>query len=398
MPAQTTAAAETETVDIPRVEVFRAGDYGEKGIYTKEALEGLAADYSSGLHAAPVTIDHKQDGPAYGWVTRVYAEGARLFADLAQVPKAFADIIRAGALRNRSAEIYRKFTATGRPYLKAVTFLGAQPPHIKGMEEIEFSDHSGWDSFSASDAPADNSAINSLVESIFAEIRKYGCDMTKPTAETKQEAAMAETETPVIDGIEELKAQIAALMAEVEALKAKAATSGEEFEEDANPLEKELAAEKAKSAELEAELEAVKDESAFSEFLAVNKSRLTPAIAARAKAVYCALPGKSGNVVVFSETEKTTLKAGLLSLLSVLPENTALFADQTAKADADRKAKAAKADTGNTGDRYDFSEDPDGSKYDAAVRAFAEENKIEGGYKAKVAAFNAHLKTTKEIN
>ena len=49
------------------LEVFRAGDYGAKGAWSEETLDRLVADYDSGLHEAPVTLDHAQRGPALGW-------------------------------------------------------------------------------------------------------------------------------------------------------------------------------------------------------------------------------------------------------------------------------------------------------------------------------------------
>ena len=40
------------------LEIFRAGDYGDKGSWGEGELDQLAADYDPALHEAPVTLDH----------------------------------------------------------------------------------------------------------------------------------------------------------------------------------------------------------------------------------------------------------------------------------------------------------------------------------------------------
>lgn len=126
--------------EITDLEVFRAGDYGSKGSYTEADLAQIASQYSATKHEAPVTVDHKQEGPALGWVAAVKARGNKLFADLRKVPAEFAQAIKDGAYRKRSVEIYRQLTGASGPYLKAVSFLGAAAPHVKGMEDVEFAE------------------------------------------------------------------------------------------------------------------------------------------------------------------------------------------------------------------------------------------------------------------
>lgn len=125
------------------VEIFRAGDYGDKGAYSEADLERIAASYSETTHPAPVTVDHAQTGPALGWVEKVRRVGRSLYADFVRVAPEFADAIRRKAFRTRSVELYREFPATAGPYLKAVTFLGCASPHVKGMADVPaFSDAS----------------------------------------------------------------------------------------------------------------------------------------------------------------------------------------------------------------------------------------------------------------
>lgn len=122
------------------VEVFRAGDYGAKGRYGEAELEAIAADYDPARHEAPVTLDHRQEGPADGWVSGLRRAGDRLLATLARLSPRLRDLLAAGAYKKRSVELYRAFRATGRPYIKAVSFLGAAAPEVKGLADPVFGD------------------------------------------------------------------------------------------------------------------------------------------------------------------------------------------------------------------------------------------------------------------
>ena len=120
------------------MEVFRSGDYGDKGAYTAATLDQIAGDYRPDLLEAPLTFDHAQAGPAYGWVTRLARQGDRLVAAIKGVPPAVRDLIRSGAYKRRSVELFRLMPQTGRPYLRAVSLLGAATPEVKGLRDICF--------------------------------------------------------------------------------------------------------------------------------------------------------------------------------------------------------------------------------------------------------------------
>lgn len=144
------------------VEVFRSGDYGEKGVYSNGDLEAVARDYDPGTHEAPVTLDHAQSGPAHGWVGGLKVMGDRLVARLRQVSPALAEALRAGSFRKRSVELFRKFRGTGRPYLKAVSFLGAATPHVNGLADPAFDD--GGAEVLLFSGPADDPAVTMSTE------------------------------------------------------------------------------------------------------------------------------------------------------------------------------------------------------------------------------------------
>ena len=122
------------------VEVFRAGDYGPRGVYSEEDLARIASDYEPGVHEAPVTVDHRQEGPALGWVRSLRRTGKVLLARLGALNGEFIEQLRTGAFKKRSIELYRAAEWTGRPYLRSLTFLGACPPAVKGLADLIFAE------------------------------------------------------------------------------------------------------------------------------------------------------------------------------------------------------------------------------------------------------------------
>ncbi|MEQ8819739.1 MAG: hypothetical protein RLY93_05800 [Sumerlaeia bacterium] len=129
----------TPTPETLEIEVFRAGDYGPKGTFTEADLDAMASDYDPARHhEAPVTLDHAQNGPAQGWVGRVRRAGDRLLATLTRLSPTLRDALGGGHYKKRSVELYRAFEPTGRPYLKAVSFLGAAAPEVKGLTDPIF--------------------------------------------------------------------------------------------------------------------------------------------------------------------------------------------------------------------------------------------------------------------
>jgi len=132
------------TVSTGWIEVFRAGSYPQ-GTFTADDIQSIADVYDPTTFESPSTVDHQQKGMAQGWVEDLKAKGESLYAKFKQVPEAFAKAIKDGRLKNRSIELFRDLNGEGL-YLKAVTWLGAKAPQVKGLEDpgdaLEF-DHSG---------------------------------------------------------------------------------------------------------------------------------------------------------------------------------------------------------------------------------------------------------------
>ena len=117
-------------------EVFKAGTYPQ-GKFTKKEIADIAKNYDPQFCEAPITIDHKQSGPAYGWVDKVVAENDKLKVSFKDIPEEFEKEVKSGKYKKVSVELYRNLEGKGA-YLKAVSFLGAATPQVKGLEPIKF--------------------------------------------------------------------------------------------------------------------------------------------------------------------------------------------------------------------------------------------------------------------
>lgn len=131
-----------------RIEIFRPGKHtdmsGETIGFTEQQLRESAAAYDPALHEAPIVVGHpRHDHPAYGWVKSLEF-GETLEAEPDQVEPQFAEMVASGRFKKVSASFYRPDSpANPKPgvyYLRHVGFLGAQPPAIKGLKQIEFAD------------------------------------------------------------------------------------------------------------------------------------------------------------------------------------------------------------------------------------------------------------------
>ncbi|QXL84099.1 hypothetical protein KUD94_12795 [Comamonas sp. NLF-1-9] len=137
------------------IEIFRAGthrdDAGRSHTFTRAQLQEIADSYNRELREAPLTVGHPRDNlPAYGWVARVYVnERGNLAIDPAQVDVQFAEMVKAGRFKKRSASLYPPDAphnpTPGKWYLRHVAFLGAQPPAVAGLKDIGFAEYGALD-------------------------------------------------------------------------------------------------------------------------------------------------------------------------------------------------------------------------------------------------------------
>lgn len=117
-------------------EVFKAGTYPQ-GKFTQAEVQELAKNYDPSFCEAPITLDHEQKGPAYGWVDKLKEEDGKLKATFKDLSEDLKEFVNKGKYKKISVEIYRELEGK-KPYLKAVSFLGASIPQVKGMQAVEF--------------------------------------------------------------------------------------------------------------------------------------------------------------------------------------------------------------------------------------------------------------------
>lgn len=119
-------------------------DQGNEHNIDAAFLERVVANFDPALHEPPAVIGHpKIDAPAFGWVCGQRMQDGVLQVQFCDVDPAFEQLVREGKFKKRSVALYLSETAApgGRaPSLRHVGFLGAKPPAVKGLRNIQFSE------------------------------------------------------------------------------------------------------------------------------------------------------------------------------------------------------------------------------------------------------------------
>lgn len=220
------------------IEIFRAGKRhdanGQLVEITTDQLAQTVAHYNPDFHEAPLVIGHpKTNNPAFGWVKKLLLDGDVLKAEVDQLDPDFAEMVKNGKFKKVSAAFYLPDSVAnpnqGILSLRHVGFLGAMPPAVKGLAQVEFNDDE-----------------QGIIEFSLSE-----------TAPTQGEPEMS------ADELKSLKEEFESLKAELESLK----TENQKLKQacDAAELEKQ-----------EAEIKAIKQNNAeFAEGL-VKDGKLPP--------------------------------------------------------------------------------------------------------------------------
>ena len=193
-------------------EVFKAGNYPQ-GKFTKEEVQELANNYDPSFCEAPITLDHEQKGPAYGWVDKLKEEDGLLKASFKNLSPELKDFVSKGKYKKISVEIYRELEGK-KPYLKAVSFLGASIPQVKGMQAVEFKEGES-DAFEF-EVQAGDDNVETYSETEVEELKNTISDLQTKIAQFKEDAKKQET-------IKSLKSQVKDLTVELAKFKDEAA-------------------------------------------------------------------------------------------------------------------------------------------------------------------------------
>lgn len=119
--------------------IFRTGKHtdsnGNTREWTEADLDKIVESYDPSKHEAPIVIGHpKSNAPAYGWIEKLKRVGDTLYALPKQLAQEFVEMVNKGLFKKRSISLYPDGT------LRHVGFLGATPPAVKGLPDVEFSD------------------------------------------------------------------------------------------------------------------------------------------------------------------------------------------------------------------------------------------------------------------
>lgn len=121
------------------VPVFKTGVHtdsaGNTDEWTEEKLDRIVANFDPSHHEPPAVIGHpKATAPAYAWVEGMKRVGEVLYAKFRDVVPEFADMVKRGLFKKRSISLYPDLT------LRHIGFLGAVPPAIKGLPDMQFNE------------------------------------------------------------------------------------------------------------------------------------------------------------------------------------------------------------------------------------------------------------------
>jgi hypothetical protein len=136
--------------ELTDVEIFEAGSYHQgRYAYTEADLDQMVANWRAmGDRLRPtLVIGHDEDQDllknsglfAAGWLTGLRRHGKKLLADFKDVPRVIVDLIRRGAYRRVSAEVYHDFRQGGASrghVLRRVALLGGEIPEIKTLQDV----------------------------------------------------------------------------------------------------------------------------------------------------------------------------------------------------------------------------------------------------------------------
>lgn len=195
--------------------VFTAGKYPQ-GDVTVEDLKQIADGYDPDFHEAPLTLNHKTEGPAMGWVSNVVAKGRDLFVGFKSISDDARKITGKGEYKRPSIEI-SNYDGKGK-YLRAVSLVLF--PAVKGLPEMQFktADGEAVIYFSEGEINLNTNQNNNNMELIQKFSEMLGLN---------ENATLEDVVNGLNDKYEEQLVKNTSLLTEVEALKAEVKKFGE---------------------------------------------------------------------------------------------------------------------------------------------------------------------------
>ena len=251
-----------------QIEIFKAGKrYDANGKLIEITIDQLAQTveaYDPEYHEAPLVIGHpKSNNPAWGWVASLALQGDVLVANIDQIDPEFAEMVADGKFKKVSAAFYLP-DSPNNPHkgvlsLRHVGFLGAMPPAVKGLKQVEFNEADDFVEFSDWGQASLFARMREWIIGKFGieeadkALPPYEVDWLKEDAmreQIKQQVQDSPSEQPIFNEPQKTEGETGMTPEEIEALKAEnEKLKAEKAAAEAQKAEEALNADKAANAE-----------------------------------------------------------------------------------------------------------------------------------------------------
>lgn len=357
-----------------QIEIFKAGKRldanGKLVEITADQLQQTVNAYDPDFHEAPLVIGHpKSNNPAWGWVKGLSLDGDVLKADVDELDPEFAEMVKSGKFKKVSAAFYLP-DSPNNPYkgvlsLRHVGFLGAMPPAVKGLKQVEFAEDDDFVEFSEWGQASLFSRLRDWLVSEFGlekadkALPAHEIDWLKEDAmreQIKKQVQAEPAEQPIFNEPQpqQPEGETGMTPEEIEALKAEnEKLRAEKAQAEAEKAEATLAAEKVGNAE-------------FCEGL-VKAGKLAPVVKAQmVQALDAVSDMKAGKEPEFSDGEDvlSVFKSALSASPKIIEFSEVVTAD---------KAKGEQDDVVE----YAESDDPARIELDRRVRTYMKEHNVD---------------------
>jgi hypothetical protein len=124
------------------IPIFKTGQHtdskGKVANFDAAYLDRIIATYNPSVHEAPVVVGHPEtNAPAFAWVEQLKRDGEVLFYTEKDPYPDFVEMRKKGLFKKRSISLYADGT------LRHVGWLGAMPPAVKGLADVQFAADDG---------------------------------------------------------------------------------------------------------------------------------------------------------------------------------------------------------------------------------------------------------------
>lgn len=162
------------------IEVFKSGTHtdsaGNVNTWSDDDLDEIVALYNDqsdeDKHTAPLVIGHPKDNkPAVGWIQSLKKVGSKLVAVVTDLSEEIKESVNKGEYKKVSISLYPS------KLLRHIGLLGAMPPAVKGLADVEFSEvreKQGYHLFEYEDVATDPSPDDALKAAQAERQKKYG--------------------------------------------------------------------------------------------------------------------------------------------------------------------------------------------------------------------------------